>query len=53
MLAAGRPLDGAALCAHLAAAVPDYMIPEAFVSVGRIPLTGNGKFDSRALPVLL
>ena len=53
VLAAGRPLDGAALCAHLADAVPGYMIPEVFISVGRIPLTGNGKFDSRALPLLL
>ena len=53
VLAAGRPLDGSALGAHLAAAVPDYMIPEAFIAIDGIPLTGNGKLDGRALPVLL
>jgi acyl-coenzyme A synthetase/AMP-(fatty) acid ligase len=53
VLAAGRSLDGAALCAHLAAAVPGYMIPEAFIAIDGIPLTGNGKLDGRALPVLL
>jgi amino acid adenylation domain-containing protein len=53
VLAPGRSLDGAALAAHLASAVPGYMIPEAFIAVQRIPLTGNGKLDTSALPVLL
>jgi amino acid adenylation domain-containing protein len=53
VLAAGQSLDGAALRAHLAAALPGYMIPEAFIAIDGIPLTDNGKLDSRALPLLL
>jgi acyl-CoA synthetase (AMP-forming)/AMP-acid ligase II len=53
VLAAGQSLDGAALRAHLAASLPGYMIPEAFIAMDGIPLTGNGKLDSRALPLLL
>ncbi|GFJ83607.1 hypothetical protein Phou_077870 [Phytohabitans houttuyneae] len=48
--APGRAPDHAALRRHLAASLPDYMVPSAYVSLARLPLNANGKVDRRALP---
>ena len=43
-------LNAAELRLHLAADLPDYMIPSHFVQLDQFPLTENGKVDRAALP---
>ena len=48
--ASGQAVETAALRAHLAQSLPDYMVPSGFVVLERLPLTPNGKLDRLALP---
>ena len=47
----GRSIAPIKLRKSLRAALPEYMIPQHFLSVDAIPLTPNGKVDRRMLPV--
>ncbi len=48
--ASGRTVSPAEVRAHLAARLPDYMVPAAVIVLEAIPMTGSGKVDRKALP---
>jgi amino acid adenylation domain-containing protein len=46
----GSPIDPAELKTALRRKLPEYMVPSAYVLLDALPLTANGKVDTKALP---
>jgi acyl carrier protein len=47
----GPTMEAGEFRSHLSSQLPDYMVPAAYVRMDRMPLTANGKLDSKALPM--
>ncbi len=50
VVAAGEQSDTAALKSHLGGRLPGYMVPQAILFLGALPISPNGKVDRGALP---
>ncbi|MGA4029588.1 amino acid adenylation domain-containing protein, partial [Ralstonia nicotianae] len=46
----GEAIEAQALREQLQGSLPEYMVPAAYVRLAHLPLTSNGKLDSKGLP---
>ena len=48
---ADKAIDESAMRAYLSESLTDYMVPTAYIQLEEMPLTPNGKVDTKALPL--
>ena len=48
---ADKAIDESAMRAYLSESLTDYMVPTAYIQLDEMPLTPNGKVDTKALPL--